>query len=221
MGTAKMALYGNDFIGAFAVSNDSFTIVGGQPKQSSLEIISKNLETKVVETLVNGSDLIGLYSVINSKNLILPEMAYKSEYDRLKKELPELNISIFETDLNAIRNNILANDRVAVINPQYSQQEARRIGEMLGVEVVKMSIGGYETVGANNILTNKGIVLNNEVSEDEESLLKDLFKNVSQSTANLGSLSIGLCTIANSHGVVAGHETTGYELANIEEGLLF
>ncbi len=83
-----------------------------------------------------------------------------------------------------------------------------------------MSIGGYETVGANNILTNKGIVINNKVSEDEEALLKDLFKNVSQSTANMGSLSIGLCTIANSNGIVAGGATTGYELANMTDGLL-
>ena len=220
MGIAKMSLYGNDFIGAFSVSNENLTLVGGSPGGSGETIIKENLKTRIVETLLNGSDLLGIYSVLNSRALILPEMAYKSEVDRLKNELPGIEISVFSSNLNALRNNILANDKLAIINPRYTTEETKLIEELLGVEAVKMSIGGYETVGANNILTNKGIVINNRVSEDEESSLKDLFKNVSQSTGNMGSLSIGLCTIANSNGIVAGNATTGYELANMTDGLL-
>jgi translation initiation factor 6 (aeIF-6) len=63
------------------------------------------------------------------------------------------------------------------------------------------------------------MVMNNRVSEEEEEFLKGLFGNISQSTANTGSLSIGLSTIANSSGVIAGSSTTGYELSNIAEGL--
>ena len=220
MGIAKTSLYGNDYIGAFSVTNDNLTLVGGSPGGSGETIIRENLKTRVVETLINGSDLLGIYLVMNSKNLILPSMAYKSEVDRLRRELPEMEISVLETDLNAIRNNILANDRIAVINPRYNPKETKEIEEMLNVEAIKMPIGGFETVGANNILTNKGIVMNNRVSEEEEALLKDIFESVSQSTANLGSVSIGLCSIANSNGVVAGSSTTGYELSNIAEGLV-
>lgn len=219
MGIAKTSLYGNDYIGAFSVTNDNITLVGGNPGGSGKTIIRENLKTRIVETLINGSDLLGIYSVMNSKALVVPEMAYRSEVDRLRTELPELEVHAFKTDLNAVRNNILVNDRIAVINPHFSAKEAKEIEEMLGVEAVRMSIGGFETVGANNILTNKGIVMNNRVSEEEETRLRDLFKSVSQSTANLGSVSIGLCTVANSSGVVAGNSTTGYELANICEGL--
>lgn len=219
MGIAKMSLYGNDFIGAFSVSNDNVTIVGGSPGGSGETIIKENLKTRIFETLINGSDLIGIYAVLNSKCLILPEMAYKSEVDRIRQMLPELEVRVFETNLNALRNNILTNDRLAIVNPRFTSEEVNEIEEMLGVEAVKMSIGGYETVGANNILTNKGMVINNRVSEDEEALLRDLFENVSQSTANMGSLSIGLCTIANSHGVVGGNTTTGFELNNMAAGL--
>ena len=220
MGIAKMSLYGNDFIGAFSVTNDYLTLVGGSPGGSGETIIRENLKTRIVETLINGSDLLGIYSIMNSKSLVLPQMIYKSELDRLKQEIPEMEITVFETDLNAIRNNVLVNDKIAIINPRFSQQEAKKIGEMLNVEVIKMGIGGFETVGANNILTNKGLVMNNRVTEEEETLLKDIFDSVSQSTANLGSVSIGLCTIANSNGVVAGNTTTGYELSNMAEGLI-
>ncbi len=219
MGIAKTSLFGNDYIGAFSVTNEQVTIVGGSPRGSAETVMTENLGTKVVETLINGSDLVGIYAVINSKSLILPEMVYRSELEKLRQELFGVEISTFKTDLNAIRNNILVNDKIAIINPRYDARETEEIGSMLGVEVVKMSIGGYETVGANNILTNKGIVLSNRVSEDEEELLKELFSSVSQSTANTGSLSIGHCAIANSSGIVAGGSTTGYELANIAEGL--
>ena len=146
-------------------------------------------------------------------------MAYSSEVKRLKDLLPELEIEILETSLNALRNNILVNDKIAIINPAYSKETSDKIGDMLGVEIISMPIGGFGTVGANNILTNKGMVMNNRVSEEEEEFLKGLFGNISQSTANTGSLSIGLSTIANSSGIVAGSSTTGYELSNIAEGL--
>ncbi|MCL5008296.1 MAG: translation initiation factor 6, partial [Candidatus Marsarchaeota archaeon] len=131
----------------------------------------------------------------------------------------DVSVHVLDTDLNALGNNILANDTIAIINPNYSSKEAKHISDLLGVEVIRMGIGGFETVGANNILTNKGIVLNNAVSEKEEEELKGIFKSVSQSTANMGALSIGLCAVANSKGVVVGKSTTGYELANISDGL--
>ena len=212
-------LYGNDFIGAFSRSNDEVTLVGGNPRGSGEKIISDTLKTRIVEMMLNGSDMVGIYSVMNSKTLILPEMTYSSEVAYLKSILPKIEIEILETNLNALGNNILVNDKIAIINPDYSIAEGKIIGEMLDVEVVSMQIGGFGTVGANNILTNKGIVMNNRVSEEEENILKDIFGNVSQSTADTGSLSIGLCTTANSNGIVAGSSTTGFELANMTEGL--
>ena len=38
-------------------------------------------------------------------------------------------------------------------------------------------------------------------------------------TANTGSLSIGLAVIANSKGVVIGNSTTGFEIVRIVNGL--
>lgn len=214
-----MGLYGNDYIGAFSVSSDSFTILGGSPKQSSRSMIEENLKTKTVETLINGSDLVGIYCVVNSSHMLIPEMAYEPEIKNLEGQLDGVSVSILRSDLNALRNNILANDKIALVNPNYSSADLKLIGEMLDVEAIRMSIGGFETVGANNILTNKGITLNNKVSEAEEDSLKKIFHRVSQSTANLGSLSIGLCTVANSSGLLAGTATTGFEIANIADGL--
>ena len=63
------------------------------------------------------------------------------------------------------------------------------------------------------------MVLNNNVSDEETTILKQFSKNISQSTANTGSLSIGICVVANSKGIIFGKNTSGYEMASIQEGL--
>jgi translation initiation factor 6 len=219
MPVAKLNILGNDYIGAFALSADSFSLIARGATKGEHIALQRDLEAPVHSTTVNGSDLIGIYAACNSNSVLLPEMAYSNEVRQLKKALPDVSVHVLDTDLNALGNNILANDTIAIINPNYSSKEAKHISDLLGVEVIRMGIGGFETVGANNILTNKGIVLNNAVSEKEEEELKGIFKSVSQSTANMGALSIGLCAVANSKGVVVGKSTTGYELANISDGL--
>jgi translation initiation factor 6 len=91
---------------------------------------------------------------------------------------------------------------------------------VLGVETIPMDIGGFKTVGANNILTNKGFVINNRATDREKDEIDRLigFKS-ERTTANTGSLSIGLSAVGNSTGVVAGENTTGYELNRIVNAL--
>lgn len=220
MAAAKLSILGNDYVGAFALATDSFCMVGRGATKGERASMQKALESGAHGMSVNGSDLIGIYAAGNSNALLFPKMAYSDELSLARKELHGIEVSVFDTDLNALGNNILANDRLAVINPNYTAKEAKAIAELLDVEVIKMAIGPFETVGANNLLTNKGIVLNNKVTEQEESMLKELFHNVSQSTANTGALSIGLCAVANSRGIVVGKSTTGYELVNMTDGLV-
>ncbi len=219
MASAKMSINGNDYVGAFAVATDSYALIAERIGARYEHVIEEVLRKKIARVSINGSDLIGIYVAANSHALLLPELAYRNEADLAARQLDDVNVAVLETGLNALRNNILANDKIAIINPMYSSSEAKIIGDNMGVEVIRMGIGGFSTVGANNILTNKGMVMNNRVSGEEEEALRKLVSSVSQSTANMGSLSIGLCTIANSEGIIAGSSTSGYEIANMEDGL--
>ncbi len=219
MSVEKAGIGNSSFIGAYAIATDLFTILSSRATISEEKLIRDTLETKVVRSTVDGSSLVGIYTVANSNGILLPEIADRSEISNLKAQLEEVNISVIRTDLNALRNNILANDKVAFINPEYSRKEAKEIEDTLGVEAVRMDICGYSTVGASNVLTNKGMVVSGELKEDEEKVIKQFSSSVSQSTANMGASSIGLCTIANSNGMVVGYETTGFELVRLSEGL--
>jgi translation initiation factor 6 len=219
MGIAKATIGNNSYIGAFALATDSYAVVAANSTKSERSIIEENLGCKAVPTTVDGSDLVGVYAIANARGILLPEMADRVEISLLKKHLPGVVVDVIPTGLNALRNNILANDKLAIINPEYSRMEAGKIGETLGVEVIKRRIGSFGTVGANNIITNKGIVVNNSATDDDIEFAKGLGLQVSQTTANLGSLSIGLSAVANSKGAVVGDQTTGFELARISEGL--
>jgi translation initiation factor 6 len=220
MGIAKMRIQGNDYIGAWSVATDRFFLLGSEVNRRAAETISGALGVEIVRALVGGSSLLGVYASANSKGVLVPNLMEDYEFRELKKSLPGTRVEILQTDLNALKNNILANDRIAIINPNFSRDEEGRIRDVLDVETVRLEIGGFHTVGANNILTNGGFVLNSRAGDEErEGIEKILGMKVEQSTANMGSVNIGLCAVANSRGVIAGDATSGYELARIAESL--
>ncbi len=217
----KLAINGNSFIGAFCIATEKYALAADVVSSKAKTSLEKELKVKLSNTNICSSYLTGMYIAANSNGMLVPELAYRDEIEAIRAALgSEVQIEVMKTDLNALRNNILVNDKLAVINPEYSSKEVKTIQDILGVEVVKTQIGGFKTVGANNILTNKGIVFNNRIDDEEKDNLESML-NMSgdQSTANMGAVSIGLCTIANSHGLAVGYDTTGFEASRIEESL--
>ncbi|MDE1860097.1 MAG: translation initiation factor IF-6 [Candidatus Micrarchaeota archaeon] len=219
MGVAKGTVHGNDYVGAFATAADGYVLIGSMLSSGDERLIRENLDARAIRITVDSSDLVGIFAVANSNGVLVPELARRDEIALLRRELPGINIETIKTDLNALGNNILANDRIAIVNPEYDAREMKQIGDALDVEVVRLSTGGFGTVGANNKLTNNGMVLNNRTTEHEEEAIMKLVGSVSQTTANMGSPNVGLCIIANSKGAVVGDQTTGYELSRITDAL--
>jgi translation initiation factor 6 len=220
MGILKTSISGNSFVGAYCIATDKFAIVG---RSASLEVekrIAEALKVKAYRLNINGSSLVGIYLSANSNGILLPNITDDREAEEIRRTFPGMSVSVLETGPNALRSNILANDRIAIINPEYSTREAAEIGDVLGVEVVRMAVGGYGTVGANNILTNRGIAVNNRAAESETDELKRItHMDSDNATANLGSVSIGLCAVANSGGLVIGNESSGFEISRIASAL--
>jgi translation initiation factor 6 len=219
MRAIKATIGNNSYIGAFGIATDSFALVTNNTTGTERSILEETLEVKAHGVSIDGSGLVGVYVVANSKGILVPEMTDDREILRLRSAFPDVQVDSIHTSLNALRNNILANDRIAFVNYQFNPIEIKKIEDVLGVEVIKRQIGSYDTVGANNILTNKGMVLNNTATDEDLEFIKARISIVSQSTANTGSSSIGLCAIANSRGLVVGGQTTGFELVRITDGL--
>ena len=219
MNLLKRNINGNSYVGAFSSSSEDITLISRGVSTKDESIIRETLGTETFRISVSGSNLVGIYAVLNSNGILLPDMTYTEELKELDHLKEKIRIGTLKSDMNALGNNILANDKVAIINPNFQRADAEIIADVLDVEIIRMAIGGYETVGANNILTNNGMVLNNFASDNELEEAKSLVKNVSQSTANLGSVFVGLASVANTKGLMVGEDTTGFDLARMEEGL--
>ena len=220
MGVAKYAINGSSFVGAFVSITEDYAFTGRNLTNGSKAVLDEVFGAKRIEFSVMGFDMIGVFARANRNGIIFSNMIEDDELKTFKGFGLEVNVSVLESDLNAIGNNILANDKIALVNPEYSKKEINSIAETLGVETIPISIGGFKTVGANNLLTNKGMVINNRCTEEEKERIDNMtgFES-STTTANLGSVNIGLAAVANSKGLVVGDETTGFELARMMDAL--
>lgn len=220
MNAAKCKISGSDYIGVFCTATDKRVFVTSSARTREKELLASTLKAQVVELDLCGSDLIGIFTKANSNGMVISELAYEHEIAAINAKKLDMNITVLKSHLNAVGCNILANDKIAIINDEYSSEDQKVIADALGVEVIKAAIGGFRTVGANSILTNTGLVLNNKGTEEERLHWEQVtgFKSI-RTTANTGGLAIGLSVVANSSGIVAGEATTGYELARIMEAL--
>lgn len=220
MEAAKYRILGSDYIGVFATATENFLFAGAGLTRNSKEMLAKILGVKYIEMSVSASDLVGLFAKANSNGILLSNLVLEQELESLRKNDLGINITVMESDLNALGSNILANDKMAIINPDYSKKDEQQIADVLGVETVRARIGGFKTVGANNILTNKGLALNNRATAQEKNEWdhRTGFESI-LTTANTGALAIGLSVIANSKAVAVGDTTTGFEMARIIDAL--
>jgi translation initiation factor 6 len=220
MEAAKYRIMGSDYLGVFATATDKHLFAGSGLTEHNRQILSDTLGVGCIDFRISGSDLVGLFSKANSNGIMLSNLALEEEVAVLKGHNPGINIGVFDSDLNALGSNILVNDKLAIVNPDYSQKDIKEMADIFDVEIIKKGIGGFKTVGAGSILTNRGLAINNRASEKDKEEWDELtgFNSI-RTTANTGSLYIGLAVVANSKAVVVGDSTTGYEMARIVEAL--
>lgn len=210
----KYALNSQPYIGIFTVGTDKFTII---PPLTDTEIFQEAMETEVITSTIGGTHLLGAFVCANSKGVMVTDIIGDAEADSL---LEHVDLAVAIERHNALGNNVLVNDKGALINPDISKSTEEGIREVLDVDVIRGTIAGIGMVGSQAVVTNKGCLCHPHTSDEEISVMEDLFGvQVKKSTANHGSGWIGTCMIANSKGAVIGDRTTPIEMGRIEEGL--
>ena len=201
----RLDYFNNENIGLFIVTNDTHTYVPLIFPEKS-EWIKEVLGTELVRTEVNGSDLLGVYVAMNNNNAIFPE-----GFETSIKGTP------FKSKLNAFGNNIAVNDKIALVNPDYSKKEQKEIGDVLGVEVIPIEIAGYKAIGSVLKMNNKGFVVHYK-AEDMLDQLKDILGIPGEAgTINKGVGFIKLGLVLNNNGYIVGMQTTGFEMGVVEQ----
>ncbi len=211
----KISINGSPFVGVYASCNNSIAVLPNI--EINEDIFKKTLNVETFKTTLGGSPLIGSLMVMNSKGAVVTNFASDEDVSFL---FDRINVFFVEDKINAIGNDILANDKAALVHVDFDKETIKYIEDALDVEVVKGEIGGIKTVGSAAVVTNKGMLVHPNVKEEEIEFLKNLFGvPVYISTANYGSLYVGTSIVANDYGAMVGDKTSNVEVDRIENAL--
>jgi translation initiation factor 6 len=214
----KSNYYGNPFIGLFAAANDEIAIVPMGSSQHFMDRIRESLEVRIMEMLVCESNLLGVYMCMSNSSIIVQEGI--GDVEKKALESTGMNIVYINERHNAWGNNLCINSKGGIINGDVGRDAVKKLEGALGIEIVPMSIGGYRTVGTVVLATEKGFAVKNRATDDEIREIESALKvKGGVSTANMGSMVISACAIANSKGMVAGEATTGIEMSRLQDAL--
>jgi len=208
---------GTPNIGVYTVANESFAFIAGDAAPEFVKDVEEALQVETTLMTVAGSFVIGSLVVMNSNGAVVSGLADSREMEIIGKCI---KCTPIDDPLNAAGNNILANDKGAIVNPGYTKDLIKGISDALGVECVPSTIAGINTVGSICRATNKGCVCHADASDDDMKLIEDVLKvECIRTTVNHGSRMLGAGILANSKGALIGDDTTPIEMGKIEEGL--
>lgn len=211
----KFSIFESEFIGLYCRAWEDMAIVPVQLDDLSRKTISEVLDVSIQESRMDPSGMYGVFSIMNSNGIIVGGNSGKIDFDPGKRRVLYLKDTI-----NAVGNDIVANDHGAMVHEDFDNKSVKMIEETLDVETVKGRMGIFQTVGSGSVATNKGMIVNPEVSDDDIEILRDIFKvPVSAGTANFGSPMVGASLIANTKGILVGEKTTSIEIGGIDDVL--
>ncbi len=213
----KLSIFESNFVGLFLRTWDDIVLVPGNIDDEKSSLIQETLAAEVVKSNMDQSGMYGVFSVMNSRGLIISGIYGKThiDFDPGKREILYL-----KDHINAVGNDIVANDHAALVHEDFTKHSVESIADVLGVEILKGRIGGFNTVGSVSVVTSKGMIVNPETSDEDIEILKDLFKvPVKLGTSNFGSPMVGSGIVANKNGVLVGEDTTSIELTAIDDVL--
>ena len=213
----QMNINGNPCVGVFCKISEKIGIVPPNFSNKDIYCIRETFGVEIVETSICNSSLIGPLTALNSKGMLVTDFVNENEVKKLEEKI---NINIVSEKFNAFGNNILLNDKSALVHPQFSKKTMQIIEDTFDIDVMKGTIAGLKTVGSVAVATNKGILCHPKATEEEIKEMEELFGiPVSIGTVNYGMPYIGTGLIANTKGAITGANTTGIELGRIEEAL--
>lgn len=208
---------GNPYIGVYCAASNRYALVPRGADKALIGAIRKSLEVEVLQISVGGSSIIGSLVALNSHGIVLSNLATKEEISALPDDV---EVAIMEERYNAAGNNILVSDKAAMLHPSASAETAKKLSDILGVEVVQATIAEISTVGSVALATSKGIICHPRASQDDVDRLREIFGvPVTLATLNYGTPWLGACAIANDRGAVVGERSTPIEIGKLEDGL--
>ncbi len=207
----------NPNIGLYGLATDEFCLLPRAVSKRLQADVQRVLNVPVFCCNIAGTELIGALCVGNGKKLLVPGIIFDDELEILKKT--GLQVSVLDTELTALGNNIAVGNGKAVLSLEYSDDEVKAISKALDVKAKKMSVIMLNTLGSLMSVSKSGGVVHQEIGDVELAGLQKFFGvKLVRATVNQGNPYVSIGIMANKNGVVIGRYTAGAEITSIEEG---
>ncbi len=217
MPVGRTLVGGSPYLGVYFRAGETAAIVplsAAGPVERDLERV---LGVRVVRTNIADSEVVGALVALNSHGIVVGDELDLAERRALEPVAP---VTVVRQRLNAMGNNVLANDTGALVHPELSNDAVEAIGQALHVPVRRGTLAGLGTVGMAGLATNRGVVVHPKATEREAAAASEVLGvPVHRSTANFGVPIVGACVVANSRGILIGRPTTPVEIVHLQEGL--
>ncbi|NHN46371.1 translation initiation factor IF-6 [Halostella sp. JP-L12] len=215
----RAAFSGSAYVGVFARATDNCLLVRPDVDQSLIEDLEDELDVPAAATTVGGSGTVGALAAGNSNGLLVSSRLRDVERERVD-EVVDVPVAELPGRINAAGNVVLANDAGAYVHPDLPRDAVQVVEDTLDVPVERGELAGVRTVGTAAVATNDGVLCHPKATDGELDFLEELLDvRADIGTINYGAPLVGSGLVANSHGYVAGQDTTGPELGRIEDAL--
>ncbi len=216
----RIDIVGNPNIGVFIQATDKYVIVPYNLIDEKVKLVEEILEVPAVKSSISGSSLIGSLSVANSKGIVVSPHILDREIEQFE-ELG-LEVAAIPGNYTAVGNIVAANDKGAIVSPFLSEDAINTIESTLDVNVEATSMVGSDIIGSLISVTNKGFLISSTAVESEVDFSRKVFGVEGDvGTVGRGISLVGACSIANSKGAIVAKNSTGPEMARVEEALGF
>lgn len=221
----KLNFHGDPNVGLHGLATDKFCLLGRCATEKQVAEIESVLKVPVFQIGLYGTDLVGLFAVAAHNSVLLPEIIFPSELEKIKKELAKINVKVhtLKTEHTALGNGILINEKHGIISTVYDKKTTEHIKKAFpDVKFEQFDLSGLTIPGSLGKVTQKGGIFSPNISDAEIKNLEKLFGfEIGLGTVNMGNPFVSSGIIANSNGLVIGSMSSGYEMSRIFESLGF
>ena len=215
----RASFSGSAYVGIFARATDDHVLVRRDVDDELLDAFAEELEVEPVPATVAGSATVGALVAGNANGLVTTSRIIDVEREAIA-DATGLPVRELPGRINAAGNVVLANDTGAYVHPDLSDEAVAVVEETLDVPVERGELAGVRTVGTAAVATDEGVLCHPKTTDGELDFLEEhLGVYADIGTINYGGPLVGSGLVANSHGYVAGEDTTGPELGRIEDTL--
>ncbi len=212
MDITKYDIYQGPNIGIYTKTNDKFVFVPNGLVKSKSEKLSSYLQNDYITTSIAETRLLGILMVLNNHGVLLPNTCSKHEVDLIKKST-DMNVEILGSKDNALGNLICVNDKGGIVSPLVSQDDVKKIQDVLDIEVIQKRIAGFNQVGAVMVANSNGGIIHPQTDERTLDAVSNVMGvKIEHATINGGVPYLASGILANNKAVVVGSLTSGPEI---------